>query len=97
MTTDPTPDRVAEIRAKNAAYMRDWYRSRLTRKQTISLALIAELSSAQVIAGESTWADRWTAFIHFQTAEGLERRGLIAIADNDITLTDAGRKVAARS
>ena len=83
-------------RLERAAYARSWYRSHLTRKQTISLALIAELSSAQVIAGEATWADRWTAFIHFQTAAALERRGLIAIDDNDITITDAGRKVATR-
>ena len=61
---------------------------RLTPNQKCALELVRKRESAQCISGP-TWADPYTAFIHYRTAESLRAKGLIAIGpgpDYDITL-----------
>lgn len=65
---------------------------RLTNKQVEALVNVWNLDSAQVISDQASWYDDWTAFVHWQTADALERRGLVTIDDGDLTLTDAGWK-----
>lgn len=63
-------------------------------RAALALRLLRDAASAQGTT-ERTWADPWTAFINWQTARALERRGLVVIdSEGDIELTEAGKQVA---
>jgi hypothetical protein len=67
----------------------------MTYKMRTALELIDKTDTAQTTV-DMTWADRYTAFVNWRTAEALERRGLVAVdSDGDVTITDAGREATA--
>lgn len=67
----------------------------MTYKMRTALELVGKAGTAQTTV-DQTWADRYTAFVNWRTAEALERRGLVTVdAEGDITLTDAGREATA--
>jgi hypothetical protein len=75
---------------------------KISPRQRYALELLVAQESHGYRNGEGTLCSDESAlldgqaFIHFQTARALERRGLVAIVDDyeapDLWLTDAGRK-----
>lgn len=75
--------------------------SRMTTATREALGMIqrhdARYRAPSAAATSETFDDRFTAFIHWRTAEALERRGLIRIARDEewaIYLTEAGKEAA---
>ncbi len=76
---------------------------RLTAKQKEVLAAMRERNAVEpdgtvVMSTETFLTDRYNLWIHWRTAEALERRGLVKIVDDDrlpeegaeVVLTEAG-------
>jgi hypothetical protein len=73
--------------------------SALNPNQRNALRLVASRGTACAYA-HATDADTHTAWLHYRTAESLERLGLVTIAradEWDIELTEAGTKLAAET
>jgi hypothetical protein len=66
----------------------------LTVRQKAALVLLRRCESAQCASGP-TWADKYTAWVNYQTAEALRARGLVSIGappDYEIVLTERAGK-----